>query len=121
MNNEISVQQSYDDDRVVIKDVKVEFATIEESRHYDYVVSCKIKINKSDQDEGWLDYTIGFRERGQEPFDGFAPIAEREKLFKYIECYAHGNKYRVAYNLIDAPLSDTITDFENTKGISGWG
>lgn len=121
MSNEISLQQSYDDDIVVIKDTKVEFAEIGESLHYDYVVSCKIKINKSDHCEGWLDYTIGFRERGHEPFDGFAPIAEREKLFKFIECYAHGNKYSVAHRLIDEPLSDAITDFENAKGISGWG
>lgn len=104
-NQTITVRQSYDDDIVVIKDTTLDECS---NNLADYTIRCKIKLNQSD----WFDYKIDFRDKGYEPFDGFDP-EERARLFKFIECNSNGNTFEVAHNLIDDPLSDFITDYEN--------
>ena len=103
MQKEIKVQQSYDDDIVVLKILNFVPHSVTE-----YFITCKIKINRSE----WFEYKAEFRDKGYEPFDDFDPV-ERQKLFEFIERSANGNKYRVAYNLIDEPLSQLVLDWEN--------
>ena len=103
MSEIITTSQCYKDDIVVIKVLEFLPYSVTE-----FFITCKIKINRSE----WFEYKAEFRDKGYEPFDDFDPV-ERQRLFEFIERSANGNKYRVAYNLIDEPLSDLVLQWEN--------
>lgn len=105
MQKEIKVCQSYDDDFVVLKDIDFTPHSCTE-----FFITCKISINDCE----FFEYKTEFRDKGYEPFDGFDKT-DRAYLFAQIEHRAHGNKYQVAYNLIDEPLSQLVIDFENAN------